>query len=273
MNDINTLIVPDIHCRDYWKTPVDETLKQHPDADVVFLGDYLDPYPFEWENGKEILPEIIDNGFKNLKKIIQLSKKHKNIHLLVGNHDASYIGPIDVCHTRHDYWNDAKNRKLFWSNHKQFNIVFEKNINNKQFMFSHAGFINDWVEYNDVFFESVINKKCNITDFLNNKFQLTFENDGNNEDFDYFWNIMSLYDKYRGELGLPYASIIWTDVRTHIDNKKKSKNDEIIQIFGHTYLSTDYLKINNNRYCLDSQQCFYLDNDGNVRNYNSDEII
>ena len=47
--NIKLAIVPDVHARDFWREPVKEILKDT-DAHIVFLGDYVDPYPFEWEH-------------------------------------------------------------------------------------------------------------------------------------------------------------------------------------------------------------------------------
>lgn len=262
---INTLIIPDIHCRGFWKKPVYEILEQYPNTDIVFLGDYLDPYDFEWENNDK--PLI--TGFENLVEISKLAKKHKNIHLLIGNHDASYIGPIDVCYARHDYKNNKRNRDFFWNNYTLFDIAFEKIINNKDFVFSHAGYLNDWIEGNKLYFEPVIKHNVNLCDFLNNNFQLTFKNNGDNKEFDYFWGVMRQYDRYRGGFS-HYGSIIWNDVRTHILYPDTDK----IQVFAHTYLQkVPAISINNVKYCLDSQQCFYVDENADVRQYNNNEIV
>ena len=49
MKDINVLLVPDVHGRSFWKESVKDILENYPDARVVFLGDYLDPYNDELE--------------------------------------------------------------------------------------------------------------------------------------------------------------------------------------------------------------------------------
>ena len=49
MKDIKYLIIPDVHGREFWKAPVDYTL-QSTDAHLVFLGDYHDPYPYEFQD-------------------------------------------------------------------------------------------------------------------------------------------------------------------------------------------------------------------------------
>lgn len=44
------VIIPDVHGRDFWMKPVQENLgKEH----ILFLGDYLDPYPDEGILGEE----------------------------------------------------------------------------------------------------------------------------------------------------------------------------------------------------------------------------
>lgn len=54
------IIIPDIHGRDFWK----EAVEKYPDADTIFLGDYLDPYGYErisfrkaMENFREIIKQ------------------------------------------------------------------------------------------------------------------------------------------------------------------------------------------------------------------------
>ena len=72
------LIIPDVHGRQFWKTP----LQQGPDRwkKIVFLGDYVDPYPHEG-----ITPE---EAIEVLKEIIALKKLWPDkIILLVGNHN------------------------------------------------------------------------------------------------------------------------------------------------------------------------------------------
>lgn len=267
--NINTLIIPDVHCREFWKLPVHNTLHEYPDADIVFMGDYYDPYDFEWQPSDNPL----ETGYNNFKQIIELAKDNPNVKILVGNHDISYIGSPDLCYCRHDWNNDKRNRDLFWDNYELLTICYEKEINNKNYLFSHAGYIEQWLTCfrNKDYFKTVNNEETKLSDFLNNKFKMTFE--GYITEADKFWNVMGQYDNYRGADGNNYASIVWTDIRTHIDWSKNFENDKTIQVFGHTYLNTDYININNNRYCLDSQQCFYVDDDGDIRKYNDDEIL
>ena len=46
--DIQILVIPDVHGRQFWKQPVMEVL-ENTNAKIVFLGDYLDVYPKEFE--------------------------------------------------------------------------------------------------------------------------------------------------------------------------------------------------------------------------------
>ena len=73
------IVVPDIHCRDFWKKVL--TIK---DKKIIFLGDYLDPYPYEGLS--------FENGINGLKQIIDFKKNNpERVTLLLGNHDFNYF--------------------------------------------------------------------------------------------------------------------------------------------------------------------------------------
>ena len=93
------LIIPDVHCRAFWKADI-ERFRNEIESDsieVVFMGDYLDPYGFEQEEG---IAETVEKGIEMMKEIIELAKKHKNVHLLLGNHDFHYF---DDGYAKHIY--------------------------------------------------------------------------------------------------------------------------------------------------------------------------
>ena len=70
------IIIPDIHGRTFWKSAV----KGRETEEIVFLGDYVDPYS-ELE-GLEPL-----DGFIALSEIVEFKKLHPdNVTLLLGNH-------------------------------------------------------------------------------------------------------------------------------------------------------------------------------------------
>ena len=72
------LIIGDVHGRQFWKIPcldhADEFEK------IVFLGDYLSPYPYEEITNKkaiDVFKEIIEFKKENLKKVVLLMGNHK----------------------------------------------------------------------------------------------------------------------------------------------------------------------------------------------------
>ena len=70
------LVLPDIHGRPFWTKPskrVNEYDK------VIFLGDYMDPYPFEGNS--------VEDSLANFGQIIDFAKNNKDkVNLLLGNH-------------------------------------------------------------------------------------------------------------------------------------------------------------------------------------------
>ena len=75
------LIIPDVHGRTFWKYAITNIDKYDK---VIFLGDYLDPYPYE---------EIsFEDAVINFKEILEFKKANSDkVELLIGNHDCHYI--------------------------------------------------------------------------------------------------------------------------------------------------------------------------------------
>ena len=274
MRKINTLIIPDVHCRDVWRKPVYDTLSNHPESDIVFLGDYLSPYPFEWDGydtftgtwDDKLRKECLDNGFEYLKEIIDLKKQNpERIHLLVGNHDGCCIGPLSVCECRYDYENQGRNISLYCKNQEQFQICFQKKIGGKDFLFSHAGITDGWLKSHDL-------KADNICDFINNKYFLSFKDD---EEYLQFWALMKEMSYSRGGYDRD-GSPIWADVNEHyfeLSNPDFESKLNYVQVFGHTYLKNFAINLKNQRYCVDLRTAFYCDDEGNVKYYDNNEIV
>ena len=55
---MSILIIPDIHGRSFWKKAVDENMDKV--DKIIFLGDYLDPYPWENITRKEAISNFDD---------------------------------------------------------------------------------------------------------------------------------------------------------------------------------------------------------------------
>ena len=127
------IILPDIHGRTFWK----DAVKGHEEDEIIFLGDYLDPY-FEEDIS------CVD-ALDNFKEIIEFKKAHKNnVVLLLGNHDGHYFINDIITSTRRDYFNAREIGSLFFDNRELFQLCYEKNIGGKRVLFSHAGILRDW---------------------------------------------------------------------------------------------------------------------------------
>lgn len=85
------ILIPDVHGRDFWRSAIEA---RRDDDMVIFLGDYVDPYPHE-----RISNEV---ALQCLKDIIELKKSDPDhIVLLLGNHDLGYLVGRDFCSARH----------------------------------------------------------------------------------------------------------------------------------------------------------------------------
>ena len=93
MNNIHALLVPDVHGREFWKEPV-KTVLENSEAEIIFLGDYLDPYPDEFDSDFELdykaSTDYLQTTIDNFKEIIELKKQYPDrITLLLGNHKVN----------------------------------------------------------------------------------------------------------------------------------------------------------------------------------------
>jgi len=234
------IIVPDVHGRTFWKD-----IMGYKDTPVVFLGDYLDPYPRE-NIGKR---QAIDNFLE----ILDYSKQNDNVTLLLGNHDMEYSIGTHICDCRRDVRNYKTIRNLFLDNSNMFTLAVDFEAGGKKFFISHAGITQRWYEenkevfgvdsYNDVLNANLINK-------------LFFE--GKLDD------ILGQVSLYRGGWN-DCGSIVWADFREHIYVKPMDYNGTI-QIVGHTMLIGNPVDVTRDYEvcCVDSKKCVYLDENGIV---------
>jgi len=123
----NTLIIPDVHGRTFWK----EAVNKHPDSHVVFLGDYLDPYPWEGIS----TPDAI----RNLMEIIEFKRTNPDrVTLLIGNHDIHYIDN-SLCYGRKDTYFDVQIQSVFTIiGEGCFDLAYALTLDNKDYLFTHA---------------------------------------------------------------------------------------------------------------------------------------
>ena len=118
------LVIPDVHVETFWKEPV---LKYIDKVDrIVFLGDYIDPYP---EEGKEYSPQGL---FDNLMDIIDIKRDHMDkVVLLKGNHDQHYASETFrdmACASRCDTINWSLYNAVFVKNKDLFKLVHLENV-------------------------------------------------------------------------------------------------------------------------------------------------
>lgn len=240
-------IIPDVHGRTFWMEPSIEALKDE-NTKLIFLGDYLDPYP----------DEFIDNDFREraiqiFKEIIDLKKDYPDrVILLLGNHDLGYVIGRDVCNCRRDGWNAGKIRSMFNDNKEMFQLAYETKVNGKRVIFSHAGVILESLEESG--YEGV--NEDNVVDFINNQYELMMKNEYPDEHT--FSHYLAKCSYWRGGYD-KRSSCVWGDVREFIYDKPKNYG---YQIFGHTRMSqplrTELFAM------LDCRKAFWLNEDGTI---------
>ena len=248
--DIKLLIVPDVHGRDFWREPVLNNLKK----EIVFLGDYLDPYPSEGVT-KERAIEVF-------QEILRLKKEFKNITLLMGNHDCSYPFKVNICECRHDWGHHDTIKSLFLDNLDLFDIAKEKTINKKKFFFCHAGVHKSWIKYNEYIFPKGFKATAkNLNELLHSTGATSMG----------FQSALGDVSYYRGGYE-GYGSIVWADIREFLNSDEIRKSKKCF-VVGHTMLNGVAVKVSDNLYCLDCQKVFYIDSKGIIRYYDTDEEV
>lgn len=217
------LVIPDVHGRTFWRKAlelVDEVDK------IVFLGDYLDPYPHENINWGDALHEF--------NRILQFKDSYDDkIILLTGNHDWHYINKEFPDCSRKNYILLNELNGLFTKNINKFQLIYE--IDN--YLFSHAGIYKEWMELCSFNLD-------NLKDF--------------NEIITNNWPSLTCVGYERGGYH-PVGSCIWADIRESLEHKLYSDK---IQIVGHTQLVKEPY-ITDKISCLDCRECFILNTETN----------
>lgn len=248
------IIIPDVHGRIFWK----DAVKGKEDEEIVFLGDYVDPYKYEGIN-----PE---DGILALEDAIKFKEEHpNNVRLLLGNHDCGYIWK-SVCSARRseEHYKDISN--LLTSNLNLFDLIYKKEINGKKYLFSHAIVHKAWI---DKFIEYLgVNIDYDrIDSFLNNALHTEVYSD----ELEAF---LGQYSYFRAYFAPDYGSCIWADVREMSENLPHRKADKELgyfQIFGHTQLE-DKPIIQDYFACLDCRRAFLLNEEGEICELNGEKI-
>lgn len=196
------LVVPDVHGRKFWIEAMN--LVELVDK-VVFLGDYLDPYPHEGIEFEEALDEF--------EKIIEFKKAFPDkVVLLLGNHDMHYVYMDFMdCSRLHRVYRQELN-DLYNQNRDLFQLTYAY----EGFLFSHAGIMQGWLDNYC---------KCSLEEFLAKPLNEVYKN-------------LQVVSYLRGGWE-EYGSCVWNDLREF------SNTLDYFQIFGHTQLVEDpYIKDN-----------------------------
>lgn len=214
------LVMPDIHGRGFWKSVSDmsptASVSDTPYDKVVFLGDYLDPYPFEGIG--------VDEAISNFREILAFANANREkVTLLLGNHDMPYFSReyrnLSRYHSRiapYEEWEGIE--ALFRTGEFSLSCVIDG------ILFTHAGVDYGWLT--DTFpgyrFDGDVG---GLSEMLNT---LLGEKG-------YRKLYVVSYTRY-GDY--PYGSCIWSDVddltyERSVDGKAGSFLD-VRQVFGHT---------------------------------------
>ena len=213
------LIIPDVHGRKFWhkaKELIDEV------DQVVFLGDYLDPYSREGITFEDALNEF--------EQILEFKEKHSDkVVLLVGNHDMHYIQLEFMNCSRLNVYRRVEIHDLFMNNIDKFQLIHEID----SYLFSHAGVYLEWTKKYQITLQELFDFKK----FLKGR-----------------WNTLEDVSYTRGGW-CKVGSCVWADIRESVSNELPVMFKR--QIVGHTQMQ-EKPYITTRIACLDVRQCFML---------------
>ena len=234
---MNILIIPDIHGRTFWKEAVEKHNGEC--GKMIFLGDYLDPYPWEGITRKDAI--------RNLDEIIEFKTSNKDsVILLLGNHDLPYVDKRHFfTRSRYDSSNAYHIEEMFKSHKSLFQLAHEELVGGKRYLFTHSGLIPQWYERNQKLIGELTAESLNSLKEIPNGITALCE-----------------VSRYRG--GYDRAgSIVWADIHEMMENT----NDDIpweYQIFGHTQ-QLEHPVITKKWACLDCRKAFVMNEEGGFK--------
>ena len=229
------LIIPDVHGRRFWRDAIESD-----DYDkVIFLGDYVDPYPNEGIGSF--------TAKEGLERIILYHDEHPDkVVLLLGNHDLHYLSPYyhEMCPCDRYDEKHSDVLHLLFTKGDRFNLAHEETIGSQKYLFTHAGVNQPWLKRN----LDVIGQPD--ADHLN---RLLLSDEG----------IETL-----GQVGLLRwgrfltGSVVWCDSdELAISNPLP----DVYQVVGHTQQVDGRPIITPHYACLDCRSAFVLDESGTIK--------
>ena len=222
------LVIPDTHARDFWKEA--KNLIDNYDK-AIFLGDYVDPYPYEFNLSYEELTKKVINDFK---EIIEFAKAYpEKVILLDGNHLLHYVDTKYRCY-RFDKLIHPIIKRLYDKNHELFHHSYQID----DVLFTHAGVSKEWMDF--------VCKNKHI-EYKNNPSHII-----NSCDLDY----LMMCGRYRGGRD-EYSGPEWLDVHEFFD---LTPLPGFYQIFGHTQcVNLNQPLALENFACVDTQTIYEFD--------------
>lgn len=241
------LIIPDVHSRKFWK----ETISNNIDNvdKVVFLGDYVDPYPHEYQENPK---SMYDNPTECFQEIVNLKKElGDKCVLLLGNHIDHYLWQEFPESSRYNRFKAKEYISILKENLDLFNLIWVEN----NVIFSHAGITPEWAKLVWANLKFPKDEKISIKEIAKT-FKETEIKDLSPEDIE----LIGVIGIIRG--GTAYTgSCEWADIREHLVNKDGEispyKYEGVYQIFGHTQVKNPF--ITNTWACLDCRKGFIID--------------
>ena len=251
---MNILIIPDIHGRSFWEEAINDVTEHRREFDeVVFLGDYFDPYPTEdisecqaisnWER-------LYDTLFGTYLMCAPV--------FLIGNHDAHYISKVFAAKATSSRKSERHLHTIegiFEDRRRMFQVAFDTTIGGKKVLFTHAGINRGWAERHKDLIGTVSADSLNL---------LTKSDEG--------WLALSDVGEVRGgwaKTGGP----MWADVSEHYDadGKPYAIDGYDFEIFAHTRKNEPV--INAFFAMLDAQRPFILADDCTIHEYSDAEKL
>ena len=243
MKENKIYVVGDVHCRSFYKPVLN--IKDKP---VIFLGDYMDPYYWEGFSDEE--------GIANLEEIFEFARKNKNVILLIGNHDASYIWSfMGFERTSREFYSEL--HRLYRDNIDLLHSVYQINDT----VFSHSTINSGWINCLNGTFKHEGKDfqltKDNILSYIENEFQLELQNDkapnqhfwGGSLNSPIFW-----IGRSRGG-DAAYGSSLWSDFYDDYWNRPFDWN--LYQVTGHQQQErTGSTFSKDGAVCIDSRAIF-----------------
>ena len=222
------LIVPDVHGRDFWLPALNYQ------GEVVFLGDYVDPYP------QENITE--EDAYQVLLQIVEFKRQHpERVTLLIGNHEMHYYDDrFGAGRFSKEYF--PKINEILTGDATKGLFQICKQVEN--YLFIHAGVTKGWYDHHYPQFQ-------NLGETLEERLNRIF--------FEKMYVYHEASWKFRGGLD-ESGSPLWADFR-EFDDEPERFAPGIIQIIGHTQTMKPDPIIKENIYLLDNRQLYLLRND------------